>query len=100
MMKEMRNLQKADKPKLGEVVNAAVKAVEEAIITTKQALQEKEYREQITRESLGKTYMIPGSPTFFPAAGGRHPLSLTLDLTTKIFEDIGYEIIEGRQNFE
>ena len=95
MMKEMRNLSKEDKPKLGEIVNVAVKRVEDAIAASKEIVTLKEYNEQLKVENLGNTVQIDGAPLFHPSPGGRHPINLVLDLTTSIFEDIGYEIITG-----
>lgn len=95
IMKEMRKLAKEDKPKLGEIVNKAVKSVEEKIAAVKEDISYKEYLALLERESLGNTVEIAGSPTFFKRPGGRHPIPLVMDLTTSIFEEIGYEIITG-----
>mmetsp|Transcript_21057 Transcript_21057/g.35665 ORF Transcript_21057/g.35665 Transcript_21057/m.35665 type:complete len:452 (-) Transcript_21057:172-1527(-) len=98
MMKEMRSLAKEDKPKLGEVVNKAVKVVEEAIETAKVNVKDKEYKEILEQESIGNTFQISGIPAFHKASGSRHPINLVMDLTSKIFEDIGYEIITGAES--
>jgi phenylalanyl-tRNA synthetase alpha chain len=95
LMKEMRSLSKEEKPKLGEVVNKAKKAVEDKIDVVKLEAEKASIYEQIERESLGNTIQIDGTPIFFPHAGSRHPLSNTLDLTSKIFSEIGYEVIRG-----
>lgn len=91
LMKEMKLLPPADKPKLGEIVNRAKSKIEEAIDTAKEMLRLKEIQAKIESANLGKTIEIPGTPVFFPALGTRHPISLVLDMTTKIFTDIGYE---------
>ena len=98
MMNEMRSLSKTDKPKLGEVVNKAKFAVEEAIIVAKNTVLEAEINQKIIDDDLGNTVQISSLPHIARIAGTRHPLSLTLDLTTKIFEEIGYEIITGPDN--
>ena len=95
MMNEMRSLSKVDKPKLGEVVNKAKNSVEEALIIAKNNVIEAEINKQIANDDLGNTVQISSIPYIARAPGTRHPLSLTLDLTTKIFEEIGYEIITG-----
>mmetsp|Transcript_27829 Transcript_27829/g.28074 ORF Transcript_27829/g.28074 Transcript_27829/m.28074 type:complete len:460 (+) Transcript_27829:44-1423(+) len=95
MMKEMKALPPTEKPKLGEIVNRAKSNIEKAIVEAKERLRLQEIQTQIEDESLGNTFQIPGTPIFFPSAGSRHPISLTLDMTTKIFEDIGYEVIDG-----
>jgi phenylalanyl-tRNA synthetase alpha chain len=95
MMKEMKRLTPVDKPKLGEVVNTAKTRVEEAIEKAKEDVIFKEKLSRIESESLGNTAQIPSLPMFGRLPGTRHPLNLVLDLTTKIFEEIGYEIISG-----
>jgi len=98
MMNEMRSLSKADKPKLGEVVNKAKNNVEEALIIAKNAVIDAEINKKINDDDLGNTVQINSIPYIAQAPGTRHPLSLTLGLTTKIFEEIGYEIITGPES--
>lgn len=93
MMKDMRVLAGKEKPLLGEVVNAAKDKVETAIQEAAADAVVREIKEKIQRESLGNTPTIPSIPFFHYGQGHRHPLSLTLELTTKIFEEIGYEAI-------
>ena len=93
MMKEMKLLSKDDKPKLGEIVNLAKVTVEKAIEDSINIVRSKEIEDLIENESLYNTIQIDSIPNFHPAPGARHPLSLVLDLTTKIFEEIGYEVI-------
>ena len=98
MMKEMRLLSTAEKPRLGEVINRAKDLIETAVIENKKRVTELEYKQKMEQEGLGNLYQIPGVPEFFPEPGRRHPISLVLDLATSIFEDIGYEVIEGPEN--
>ena len=98
MMNEMRQLSKADKPKLGEVVNKAKSSLELAVEQAKVAMAGVEMDARIERESLGNLFQIPGTPEFFYPAGSRHPLSLVLQLTTNIFEEIGYEVVRGPED--
>ena len=95
LMKEMRGLSKEEKPKLGEVVNKAKSKVESLIETAKESAAGAEIINRIERESLGSLIEIPGSPEFFTGAGVRHPLVQVMDLTTRIFEEIGYEAVRG-----
>lgn len=95
MMKEMRTLSPADKPKLGEVVNVAKAKVEVAIEDAKIRVKALEEEKTLQEQSLGNTMMIDGTPWFFPKSGSRHPISLVLDLASAIFEEIGYEVITG-----
>ena len=95
LMKEMRNLSKEDKPKLGEVVNKAKGRVEELLEIAKVESANSEIKERIQRESLGNTINIPATPAFFSSPGARHPLVQVMDLTTRIFEEIGYEAVTG-----
>jgi phenylalanyl-tRNA synthetase alpha chain len=93
MMKEMRVLGGKEKPMLGEVVNAAKTRVESAITEAAADAIVAEIKKRIQKESLGMTGQIPSIPAFHYGRGHRHPLSLTLELTTQIFEEIGYEAI-------
>ena len=97
LMKQMKKLASEDKPKLGEVVNEAKGVVEKAIEDAKGRLENKELNDLIEREDIGNTYQITidGDPNFLRKPGARHPLALTMDLATSIFEDIGYEAIIG-----
>lgn len=95
LMKEMRNLSKEEKPKLGEVVNKAKGRVEELIEIAKAESANSEIKDRILRESLGNTIDIPATPAFFTSPGSRHPLVQVMDLTTRIFEEIGYEAVTG-----
>jgi len=97
MMGEMRQLSKTDKPKLGEVVNLAKTNVETAVEEAKVAVFAQEISAQIQKDSLGNTIQISGRE-FTTPMGSRHPLSLVLELTTKIFEEIGYEAVAGPED--
>lgn len=98
MMKEMKLLAPTEKPKLGEVVNRIKTQIEEAIETSKSDLTKKEIWNKIQMESLGNTFQMSSIPGFYPGPGHRHPLSLVLDMTTEIFEEIGYELISGPES--
>ena len=94
MMKEMRSLPAADKPKLGEAVNTAKELVEQAVAGAKVRMSAIEEAAIIEKESLGGLVHIPGIPMFHTAPGNRHPISLTMDLATSIFQEIGYEVVD------
>jgi phenylalanyl-tRNA synthetase alpha chain len=98
MMKEMKILSPSDKPKLGEVVNIAKVKVENAIEDAKSRLVTAEQDALIEKESMGnlihlnKIHSRVRTPR---RSGRRHPISQVLDLTTSIFQEIGYEVITG-----
>ncbi len=94
MMKEMRVLGGKEKPLLGEVVNSAKDKVENAITQAAADAIVGELRNRIEKEGMGRSTAIPSLPNFHYPLGHRHPLSLTLGLTTQIFEEIGYEAIQ------
>lgn len=98
MMSEMRLLSKEDKPKLGEIVNKAKENLELAVEEAKSTMKVIEMNERIEKESFGNVIQLSGLPEFFYPAGSRHPLSLVLELTTNIFEEIGYECVSGPEN--
>ena len=95
MLKSMRQLKGADKPKLGEVVNIAKSNIEAAIDEAKERVLRVEEMALFAKEDLGQTVQIPGNPVFFPSPGSRHPINLVMELAASIFQEIGYEIIEG-----
>lgn len=47
-----------DKPKFGDIVNKAVKAVEDAIEIAKIEVVDKEYRTTLEREDIGNTFQV------------------------------------------
>jgi phenylalanyl-tRNA synthetase alpha chain len=79
-------------------LNKAKVSLEQAVEMAKTGMVEVEYKARLERESLGNLFQIPGTPEFFPPAGSRHPLSLVLQLTANIFEEIGYEVVSGPEN--
>jgi hypothetical protein len=98
MMKEMKVLSQAEKPKLGEVVNRVKSYVEEIIESRKEFLTKNELLNRIQAETLGNTFEVSSIPGFFRGPGKRHPIPLVLDMTTEIFEEIGYEVITGPES--
>lgn len=98
LMKEMKTLSTEEKPKLGEIINRAKSSIEKSIVLANERLTESEMKTLIEEESLGGAIQVPGVPVFFPSSGTRHPLSLTLDLACKVFEEIGYEIIDDPES--
>ena len=87
LVKQMKGLSNEDKPKLGTVVNEAKSVVENAIETARIRLEEKEMNLLIEKQAIGNLFQLQFAPgPFKPRQGKRHPLSLTMDLATSIFE--------------
>jgi phenylalanyl-tRNA synthetase alpha chain len=95
LLKSMRLLSNEDKPKLGEIVNEAKSTIEVAIESAMERLKEKELQGEIAKDDIGNAWQIPSIPYFFDKTGTRHPLGLTMDLAVRIFEEIGYEAVDG-----
>jgi phenylalanyl-tRNA synthetase alpha chain len=76
-------------------VNKAKSVVEEAVAASMADAADSELLSRIQDESLGGTVNMPAGGTFFTQPGARHPVSQVMDLTTSIFEEIGYEPVTG-----
>lgn len=98
IMKDMKSVPASDKPKLGEVINKVKAVVEQAADNAKISVKNKELYKRIEEESLGNTFQIGAIPGIHRGPGRRHPISLVLDMTTEIFEEIGYEVITGPES--
>lgn len=98
MMKDMRNLPKEVKPKLGEVVNRVSKEIEELLKVKKEELTIISAQLEAAQMYLGSLATVPTLPLLATTPGRRHPLSLVMDLACEIFENIGYEIIIGSED--
>ena len=90
IMKEMKNLSKEERPKVGQLVNTARSAIEEQLKAKLQEVKEKELAEKIESETVDIT--LPGRK---PVMGHEHPLHKTLRLMEDSFLRMGFSIIEG-----
>lgn len=84
----MRDVPKADRPRLGKLLNELRQAVNAAMAEREQAM-EAETDSQVLAE-LDIT--LPGTA---PALGSEHPLTILLDKAVRIFRRMGFVLADG-----
>ena len=90
LMKGMAALSVEEKKSRGAVINVAKQAIEAALNARRQALADAELETQLKAEALDVT--LPGRTR---AAGGLHPVSLTLERIEAIFGSMGFDVAQG-----
>jgi len=84
----MKNLPPADKPVVGQLLNAARAAITEALEAKRAALEDQADRAAL--EGLDPT--LPGRPLH---RGSVHPLTLLKDQSVRILRRLGFSLAEG-----
>lgn len=90
IMKELKNLSKEERPKVGQLVNAARSVIEEQVKAKMEALKEQALEQKIQSEKIDIT--LPGRK---PVLGHEHPLHLTRRLMEESFLRMGFSIVDG-----
>ncbi len=90
IMKELKTLSKEERPKVGQLVNAARSVIEEQVKAKMEELKEQELEQKIQSEKIDIT--LPGRR---PVLGHEHPLHLTRRLMEESFLRMGFSIVEG-----
>ena len=90
IMKEMKNLSKEERPKVGQLVNTARSAIEEQLNAKLEEVKAKELAAKLESEKIDIT--LPGRK---PVTGHEHPLHQTLRLMEDSFLRMGFSIVEG-----
>ena len=90
LMKELARLAPEEKKARGAAINGAKQAVEALLTARRQALADAELEAQLAAEALDVT--LPGRRR---AAGGLHPVSLTLERIEAIFASMGFDVADG-----
>lgn len=90
MMKELKNLSKEERPKVGQLVNTARGIIEEHVKTKMDELKEIALAQKLQSEKIDIT--LPGRQ---PLLGHEHPLHLTRRLMEQSFLNMGFSIVEG-----
>lgn len=89
-MKELKDLPKEEKPKVGQMINLAKKEISQKIQEKKDLLEAAEIEEQLKKETVDVT--LPG--VVLPR-GKKHILTQTIEEIEDIFIGLGYQIKEG-----
>ena len=90
LSKTLGNLPAADRPAAGDEINKAKRLVQQAIEQRKSFLIEEVLTSKLASESVDVT--LPGRRQ---SQGGLHPVTITIDKITAIFESAGYDVAEG-----
>ncbi|MGN0298460.1 MAG: phenylalanine--tRNA ligase subunit alpha [Lachnospiraceae bacterium] len=99
--KSMKDVAPEDRPKVGQLVNAASQEIEAALEAAKARLQAKAREAKMAAEVIDVT--LPAKKN---EIGHRHPNTIALEEVERIFIGMGYEVVEGpeveydKYNFE
>ncbi len=89
-LKQLGKLSAEERPKAGQVINLAKVTVQESIEARKNTLENDRLNEQINKGRLDVT--LPGRGG---KRAGLHPITLTLQRIESLFQQIGFEVVEG-----
>ncbi len=90
VLKGMKDVDKEDRPKVGQWVNDTRSAIEEVFDKIKNDIAKKAREEQLKKETIDVTL-----PAKKKTIGHRHPNSIALEEVERIFVGMGYEVVEG-----
>ncbi|MBT8145327.1 MAG: phenylalanine--tRNA ligase subunit alpha, partial [Gammaproteobacteria bacterium] len=90
LLKTLGQLPAEQRPAAGEVINKAKREIQEAIEARKLALTQAALDAQLAAEAIDVT--LPGRRQ---SQGGLHPVTMTIDRISSIFESAGYDVAEG-----
>ncbi|MCH4179108.1 MAG: phenylalanine--tRNA ligase subunit alpha [Megasphaera sp.] len=90
IMKELKNLSKEERPKVGQLVNTAHAMMESHLKMKMEELKKRALNEKIQSEKIDIT--LPGRK---PIIGHEHPLHLTRRLMEQSFLNMGFSIVDG-----
>ncbi len=89
-LKQLGKLSAEERPQAGQVINLAKVAVQEAIESRKSSLEDEQLNEKIKQGQLDIT--LPGRGG---KRAGLHPITLTLQRIESLFQQIGFDVVEG-----
>ncbi len=90
ILKGMKDVAQEDRPEVGQMVNDTRAAIEEAIRSAQQKMEEKLLKERLSAETIDVT--LPGKEL---PQGHLHPNTRALNELKEIFVGMGYEVMEG-----
>lgn len=90
LLKNLKTLDVSERPLMGERINSTKKQLEEAIVSRRAFIQEKEMLSRLAEESLDVT--LPGRGY---GTGGVHPVTRTFNRIESLFRSIGFSIATG-----
>src|SRR5690606_11753539 len=90
LRKGLGSLAPEQRPQVGELINQAIRAVQEKLDARKAALQSASLQARLTAESVDVT--LPGRKQ---SEGGLHPVTRTINRIQALFEAAGYNVAVG-----
>ena len=90
LLKQLGKLPAEERPEAGQVINLAKTVVQQAIESRKAVLEDEHLNEIIKAGRVDVT--LPGRGN---RRAGLHPITLTLQRIESLFQQIGFEIVEG-----
>lgn len=90
VLKAMKDVAPEDRPKVGQLLNEARKAIEEKLDEKRDIFEKAVLEEKLKSETIDVT--LPGKKL---AMGHSHPNTITLEEVEDIFVGMGYEVVEG-----
>lgn len=90
VLKQLSNLTAEERPKVGQLVNQAKKALNLAITAKKEGLEQVILQQKLAKEAIDVT--LPGRKR---DQGSLHPVSKVRQRITAYFQQMGFETIEG-----
>lgn len=89
-LKNLGSLPPEQRPEAGEIINKAKRQIQELIEQRQRVLAQDALDRRLASESVDVT--LPGRRQ---SRGGFHPVTLTIDRISAIFESAGYDVAEG-----
>ena len=89
-MKELGSLDPEQRKSVGQVINTAKNAFQEALDNRKQTLESEQLQARLASECIDVTLPGRGQNT-----AGLHPVTITLRRIAKIFASVGFKVVEG-----
>lgn len=90
ILKGMKDVDPADRPAIGQLVNETKAAIEDMLEDTKKKLEAAEMNFRLKQEAIDVTL-----PARKNRIGHRHPNTIALEEAERIFIGMGYEVVEG-----
>ncbi len=90
VLKGMKNVDPADRPMVGQLVNDARAAIESKLEDVKQKLEKAYLEKRLEKEEIDVTL-----PARKAEVGHRHPNTIALEEVERIFIGMGYEVVQG-----
>jgi len=90
VLKSMKDVAEAERPKIGAMVNETRAAIEEVLESAKRKFETAALNEKLKREVIDVT--LPAKKTVM---GHSHPNTIALEEVEKIFIGLGYEVVSG-----